>query len=314
MALLSKGGSAQEKAAHEQIKDYYLSIAGPSAPQFPTLDDLKPLIEVVHHACEAGAYDEAWKIYWERIQQQKRFLLNKTLGADETDVGLLFGFFPDGEVSEEPRISLARNKPWILNEIGLCLMNLGRLREAVPFCGRAVAGYLDGKDWLNASTGYHVLAYIHAYIGALEASAAAAASMLDLAHRAKDKNNECFSTASQGWVEHLRGNLEAAQVAFVQAEKLAQETSVQSNIRYLYAGSGTFHATYLRRIGNLDYARRVTEANLKISERNHWPQSVSQSHRILGDLDADAGQHKSARAHYDTALKIARNVSSRCAH
>jgi hypothetical protein len=55
-ALFTKGDPAQEKAAHEQIKDYYLSIAG-DTPEYPSLDDLKPLIEVVHHACQAGAYN-----------------------------------------------------------------------------------------------------------------------------------------------------------------------------------------------------------------------------------------------------------------
>ena len=61
-ALLTKGGAAQEKAAHERIKDYYLSIAG-DAPDYPTLEDLKPLIEVVHHACCGGAYDEGFPVY-----------------------------------------------------------------------------------------------------------------------------------------------------------------------------------------------------------------------------------------------------------
>jgi hypothetical protein len=52
---LTQGADAA--GAHEQIKDYYLANAG-DVPRFPTLDDLAPLIEVVYHACRAGAYDE----------------------------------------------------------------------------------------------------------------------------------------------------------------------------------------------------------------------------------------------------------------
>ena len=125
LALLTKGDAAQEKAADEQIKDYYLSIAG-DMPQYPTLDDLKQLIEVVHHACQAGAYDEADNIYWNRIQQQSRFLLNKTLGADETDIRLLFDFFPDGDIFGEPLVSSKDRKRWILNEVGFCLTRTSR--------------------------------------------------------------------------------------------------------------------------------------------------------------------------------------------
>ena len=38
---------------------------------------------------------------------------------------------------------------------------------------------------------------------------------------------------------------------------------------------------------------------------------VSQCHRVLGDLDSDAGDHDSARGHYDFALKIARSIQKR---
>jgi len=38
---------------------------------------------------------------------------------------------------------------------------------------------------------------------------------------------------------------------------------------------------------------------------------ISQCHRVLGDLDADARDHESARAHYDQALKIARSITDR---
>jgi tetratricopeptide (TPR) repeat protein len=63
----------------------------------------------------------------------------------------------------------------------------------------------------------------------------------------------------------------------------------------------------------LDYARRVTEANLQICERNHWAYTPGMCHRVLGDLDSDAGDHGSAQVHYDTALKRARGESVRYA-
>jgi tetratricopeptide (TPR) repeat protein len=61
----------------------------------------------------------------------------------------------------------------------------------------------------------------------------------------------------------------------------------------------------------LDYARRVIEVNLELMEKNHWPDDTSRCHRVLGDLDFDAGNHESARAHYESALKIARSISHR---
>jgi tetratricopeptide (TPR) repeat protein len=80
---------------------------------------------------------------------------------------------------------------------------------------------------------------------------------------------------------------------------------------YLYSNRGIFHADHLRRTGQADYARRVTEANLEIMTRLRAPHQISQCHRVLGDLDAVEGNHTEARNHYDQAVSIARGISYR---
>jgi len=307
-ALFTKGDPSQEKTAHSQIKDYYLSIAG-ETPKYPTLDDLKPLIEVVHHACQAGAYDEAWKIYLSRIQQRpNRYVLNHELGLFDTDLNLLTSFFPNDDITKDSLITNADDKRWILNQIGSCLKSLGRLREAVPFYERSIAGE-KVQDWSGDSITYRNLADLHAQLGALEASAEGARQALELARRAEEKNGQCYSLAFQGLVIHLLGDLQTASDTFAHAEKLEQE--IDSNTSYLYSLRGINHADHLRRMGQSDYSRRVTEANLQICEQNHVAQQISQCHRVLGDLDSDSRNHASAHAHYESALKIARSISSK---
>jgi tetratricopeptide (TPR) repeat protein len=300
-------GQAAAQAAHERIKDYYLDLAG-DTPYNPTLDDLAPLIEVVHHACRAGAYDEAYRIRRERIYQGQRKVLIWQLGAYETTLALMLESFPNGDTSQDPQVSDPHAKCFILNEIGLCLMSLGRLGEAPPFYERAVAGLIVAEDWHNASTGYRNLANLYAHLGALAASADAAGEALALAHRAEDKRDECVSLGFQALAAHLRGDLEAAGTVFQEAEVLERETD--STVRYLYSLRGIHHADHLRRIGQVDYARRVTEANLPLCQQ-YMVEQVSQCHRVLGDLDADSGQHESTRGHYDEALRIARGIAER---
>ncbi len=308
-ARLTAGDRDQTQAAHGRIKDYYLAIAG-DTPYNPTLDDLKPLIEVVHHACQAGAYDEAVSIVKGRIYQGSRYVLPNELGAWETDLALMLEFFPTSDTSQEPQMSDPKDKSLILNEAGLCLMSLGRLGEAAPFYERANQIKLNiTEDWNNASIGYQNLADLHAHLGALAASAEAAGQALALARRTEDKRNERDSLAYQAWAAHLQGDVAAAGAAFARAETLGRE--VDTTKRYRYSLAGILHADHLRRAGDAGYARRVTEANLEICERNRWPDDLSRSHRVLGDLDAGAGQHEAAGGHYDAALKIARGISRR---
>jgi hypothetical protein len=124
-ALLTRGNVQHEDAqcAHEIIKDYYLSIAG-YMPQYPTLDDLKSLIEVVHHACQAGAYDEAFKIFLDRIQQGRRAVLMHQLGAYETNLNVMLEFVEDGDSAKEPQTSEPNYNRFILNACARLLHSL----------------------------------------------------------------------------------------------------------------------------------------------------------------------------------------------
>lgn len=307
-ALFTKGDPSQEKAAHEQIKDYYLTIAG-DTPQFPTLDDLKPLIEVVHHACESGAYDEAFNLYWNRISQTTTRVLVHQLGTFETDLSVMLEFFQNGDLTKEPQTSKSDYNRFILNEIGFCLMELGRLRMAEPFYNRYVKGNIEAQDWGNATIGYLNLADLHASLGTLEQSRESAAQALASARHTKDKDHEERATGWYAWVTHLLGRIDNSKEHFSRAEVLERE--INPSRTYLYSVGGLMHADHLRRTNQADYSHRVTKANLQICEQHHWPDDISGCHRVLGDLDSDADSHTSARAHYESALKIARSISER---
>ena len=308
LARLTQEDCAGVRDLHQRIKDHYLQLAG-DTPRNPTLGDLAPLIEMVHHACQAGDYDEAERIRWERIDQRYRFVLQHQLSAVETTLALMREFFPDENVSQEPLVSDPKDKSLFLNLVGVCLMNLGRLWEAVPFYKRSTDMDLAMRDWNSANASCQNLAELHAHLGSLAASADAAREALAFARRARRKNHERNSLALQAWAAHLRGDTETADKAFGQAETLEKE--LDSKVRYLYSLRGIQHSEHLRHAGNAVYARRVTESNLEICERNHFVKSISQCHHILGDLDADSGQHESAREHYDEALRIARGITFR---
>ncbi|MCP4425257.1 MAG: tetratricopeptide repeat protein, partial [Chloroflexi bacterium] len=300
-------GSGQAAQTHAQLQAYYLALAG-DTPQHPTLEQLAPLIEVVYHACRAGAYDEAYNILQDRIYQgwPDRVLANQ-LGAWETAVTLMQQFFPDGDTSQEPQMSKASDKSWILNEVGLCHMSLGRLETAVSFYERVVEMDKTIQDWHQASLTLQNLAELNANLGRLAASAAAAAQALELARRAANKQDEMKSLKWQAWAAHLRG--EAAGEAFRQAEALERE--IDSSKQYLYSLRGIHHVEYLRRVGEAAYARRVTAANLEICESNRFTVRLSLCHSLMGTLEADAGDQDAARSQFENALTIARGISDR---
>ncbi len=306
-ALLTKGGRGKAEEAHQQIKDYYLAKAK-GMPDKPTLEDLTPLIEVVHHACQCGAYDEAKSIHWERIDLREYYLTQK-LGAWEIKLEIMREFFPRGDTSNEPLVSRPTDKAWILNAVGLCSDNIGGGNLADPFYERSLAIYLESGDWANASRTYQNLSDLHCSRGDLARSLQAAGQATDLARRAESKDHECNSMAYQAWAYHLQGDMDKAGRYFLDAEALEKEYDPSKS--YLYSLRGIQHANHMRRQGKSDYALKVTEANLKICERNHWTNSISRCNRIMADLLADAGLQEKARESYGKALGLARSISNK---
>lgn len=303
--LLINRGENETRAVHKSIKDYYIS----RSPQ-PSLDDLVPLIEAVHHTCRSGACEEGFRLYRDRIDQGDSWILTHQLGAYETALVLMLEFFPGGRVSADPQVTDPRDKSWILNEVGNCLMCLGRLRKAVGFYERANRIRLRiTKDWHKASVGYQNLAELNIHLGLLADSSQAAKEAIRLAKLAKDKKLQCDSLMWQGWSAHMRGQSPLATRKFDKAKDLEVKTGVVE--RYLFSLRGVYHANHLWRLGHATVARSIAINNLKICERNRWISLVSQYHRLLAALEADAKRKVRARKHYDQALKTARGISDR---
>ncbi|MEP0870811.1 tetratricopeptide repeat protein [Trichocoleus desertorum AS-A10] len=293
------------KNVHRQIKEFYLKTAG-QVPKNPTLENFVPFIEAVHHLCQAQEYDEADSIRLKKIERGEQYVLTETLGAEETNLQLMMEFFPEGNTLKDPQVSKSSSKSGILNELGLCWTKLGQLSLAKSVYERSLKIDLDYCDWSNAVIKYENLTELYIYLGELLNAEDAIHNALFIARQHNDKLGIRTSLVWQAWLNCLLGRHTLAEQAFQAAEVL--EKLINPEVKYLFRLRGIYHATYLRRAGNLDYAQRILEANLAICEHNHWSEYISRSHCALGDLYIDKGNYTAAYQHYDQALKIARNI------
>ncbi len=291
---------------HRQIKLYYRSLAA-AFSEHPTLEELSPLLEALHHACQEGEYDEAYRMYRDDINQGDTYLIPDVLCAWETNLALMEELF-GGDLTGEPKVK-EEDKGWVLNEVGFCKMMLGRLHEAADFYRRGIAVKERNEDWKGASVSYENLAEIQMYLGQLDESAKNIRTSLEMARKAEHDAKIREMLTDQAWIHHLRGEMEDADQNFVEAQKLQRE--LEPEIRYVYKLEGTKYADHLRRQGKSQEARNVTEANLAICEQHDWKDYISRCHRILGELDAESGQQEGARRNLDTALKMIRSIECR---
>lgn len=305
----------QIQALHERIAEYYLSVADETLT-ITTLNDLTPLIEAMYHTCQAGQCDDAYDIFVERIQSEEDRLFYR-FGAWETALTLLRDLFPNGDFAQEPLVYGEHEKISVLSKVGLCLMDLGHLREALPLYMRVTDRAYDIGDFRNVCREDTNLAELYYHLGlldeavdAIDAALSAGIHFLEvlegiIAREFLDDMGTALAYKAR--VLHALGRVGEAGTTFLRAQAYLQE--FEPDLRYLYSDRGIFHADHLRQVGDPVYARSVTEANLRISEQEHWPGTISQCHRVLGDLAEDRDDHENAHKHYEEAVKEARNAS-----
>ncbi len=291
---------------HQAVADHYQENADEPG-DFPTLDDLKPYIEVVHHLCRAGAYDEAFKVHRDQIDQGSKYRLLYQLGAFETELQIMMNFFEESDITKDILVIDEVYNRLVYQIMGFCFQNLGRLRESIPIQNRAIKIASDQQNYNNLSIIYLNLSGIYRDLGELKAMKRSAEqalvqSRLVVGERER-KQEERDGNSYLGWANYLLGEVEKVDEAFKQAEVLGQE--IDSDKQYLYGLRGMWHADYLQRVGQADYARNVTDANLEICRSQGWRGDWSRCHRVLGDLDADIGEYETAGEHYEKAVTIA---------
>jgi len=295
---------------HLVIAEFYLHsyTSRGEPPEVPTLEELAPLFETIHHACQGGAYDGAWRVYRDLIDRGKEFVLTKKLGASDTGLDLLLEFFPGGDTSKDPLVSDLTSRGAIVNRVGVRLQDIGQLAESLPFIERALQITLQQGEFVRVAVDYMNLSEIHAFLGVLDASADNARRAIEFANQAHESMLVSQAMTNLAWAQHLQGEESEAKRNFEAAERLSTTLSGHPHLQAL---SGFWYAHFLERHCELALARTIMEQSIQIAERRTWMRYISRGHTVLADLDSLEHHLDSARKHAELALKIARGISYR---
>ena len=318
---------AKSKTTHIRIKNYYLSIFRVSQDKL-SLKAMSPVVEIVHHLCQADQYDDAIVADFEldsvggNSDGLRDGILTHYLGAYETQLLLMREFFPEGDLAKEPLVSNPNDKRLILNEIGFSLEHLGFLKEALSFFERGLAITTELNDGVNSCIICGNISMLYRNLGVLSESEnfikmaskfiRTAVKLADIRtltrYRLELKMLEIENQASQSWIFHLYGKLEQANSLFAETEA-SYKKFLGNQFSCLPCIFGVYHADHLRRIGQFSRAQEIAEANLKLYES--YLDELARNHRVLGDIANDLGDSKVSFEHYNQSLKIARSTSDR---
>jgi tetratricopeptide (TPR) repeat protein len=207
---------------HSRLRDYFAAVPAPEKDKVQSMDDLAPVIELYHHTIGAGRYDEALKLFRDRLVAPLYF----QFGAYQTSIELLRALFPDGE-DRPPRLKDEGAQGWTLNTLAVSYSLSGQSRRAVPLFEASNA--IDERRGARTSVaiGLENLAFQQIALGELAAAAANLDRAIALSREVGDERSEAAGQQQLGRLLAYEGAFaEAAQeldATLALADKLAHK-------------------------------------------------------------------------------------------
>ena len=258
----------QRNAVHSRFYDVLPARQPKHYPD--TMEEMRPVIDAVQHGCRAGraqaALDECYYTRIGRKDQPLRttFYLNSDLGAAETNLELLQGFFANGSFADEPIGTPEGYKAYLIGAAGHSLMYTGRPDVAIPLVERSISAALAEPNWANASVGCRNLCESHMSLGDLTQATEAASNALDYAgkmpveHQFKNGYTQ-LSHALLAAIAGLCGDDHTASGHFAAAIRLDPDD-------WLASLPGCWHCMWLARDDQFGGARSAAQKNTEFCQ------------------------------------------------
>jgi hypothetical protein len=251
-------------------------------------DNLVVTEELIHHTLSAGHPEEAFRIYWERIDGYKH--LGQMLGDYARGLRIVDWFFepraPDG--------AAAGLDPWhaamLAGDAGHYLEKLGELDRAAQCHTLGTEASRREKDWANASVGSRNQAKIRLLQGRLPAARRLAEQALEAATLGEDPRSRMETLALMGAIDGQLGRTRQAKASFAEAE--GEWARIDPRADGLVDFESTLAVDFLVRSGSLEKAKDVAQGSLRWAQNLGRGQAVARARLDLalvalheGDVD-----------------------------
>ncbi len=265
-----------------------------------SLEDLTPTIELYNTLIGLSRYDEARRLFYDRIQDATLYRLS----ASRQQADLLEMLFPDG-LDQLPRLSSLLDQAYTLIVLAMGYHNIGQPKRALSLNRQANAIYEQEHQQEYLSTGLKNLSHTLYQTGALKESQFLVLQALIIERKRNDLVKEGFSLCEVGLTMTARGGTKEAEKAFQRAMKIF---SVQK--RRQLQGSCNADMAQLA-LWKSDYATASLLANraweLANVERNE--RDFIRAARLQGDAALGLNDLESADERLHHALTRARAVN-----
>jgi len=301
-------------AAHTRLRDYFDAV--PKPEKIEKLEDLAPVIELYHHTVQAGQYDKAILLYYQRIADSIYF----QFGGYQTAIDLLKALLVDGE-NKPPRSEKNDYKAFVLNAPANSYGLSGQpLRAAFLF---ELSNEFSEKhgDKEGVAAGLGNLAGEQISIGSLHAAEASLHQAIQIDQESHREHEEACDRQELGRLLSYCGVWNKAEQELLRSQKVFDEVGPgRTNYGSVNWAFRSMCLLLMARtqpkseINNLKSAIQFAQNALTLAEetaRTEHPNEVDflRAHWLLGDAYRLNGQLDFAERHLSEALTRDRAIN-----
>ncbi|MBL4820534.1 MAG: tetratricopeptide repeat protein [Gammaproteobacteria bacterium] len=287
---------------HELIFEYLQeqAVSNPS-----NMAELEPLFRAVIHGTQAGLYEEAFQLYFEKIK--KRQFSMSTEGSHHADQACIRAFFkqewtePVKELHESARF-------YLLSCASANLIYLGKIHDAIASSSISIAWFLENEMWVEAINTAAPLASMLIAAGKLSEAMTLIDDMEDCVSNTNNSVIGAISSSFKAYTLHLTGQDEKAKTLFEQAESILIQSKPDSPVSFPTVSS--YYCKYLLDTGSCQEALQRSLKTFAWRKEKSWQVAVDTTSllasdiQVLGLIFLELGDHVNAKIYLNKQVDL----------
>jgi tetratricopeptide (TPR) repeat protein len=240
--------------------------------------ELEPLFRAVIHGTQAGLYEEAFQLYFERIKKGYSML---TKGSHHVDQSCIRMFFikewiePVEILSEEAQFHL-------LSSAATNLMSLGKINEAIEPAVKSINWFINRGKWLEAAGAAGPFLSMLIAAGKLKGSISLLENLQVCVSKTNNSVIRAMSYSFQAYAFHLTGEDEKAKGLFEQADEILIQSKPDSPVSFPTVSS--YYCKYLLDIGSVQEALDRSLRTFAWRKQKSWQVAIDTTSLLASDI------------------------------
>jgi len=283
-------------------------LAGSAVDNPSTMAEMEPLFRAVIHGTQAGLYEEAFRLYFDRIKKRYPMLTEGSHHADQTCIRAFFEKTWSKPIDKLPQDAQFH----LISSAATNLMSLGMVNEAIEPSRLCIEWFLKHSMWLEATGAAAPFASMLIASGELNEALALLEEMQECIAETKNSVIQAIALTFQAHAYHLNGQDENAKKLFEEAEYTLLKAEPDSPVTFPTISS--YYCKFLLETDSLDQALNRSLRTFAWRERKSWQVAIDTTSLlasdilVLGLIFLKLGDHVNAGVNLEKQVELLRSA------